>query len=112
MVSFIKNFMNIIGEKMVNDIFWYDDNLVFMAGIYGVFVFCLDNVFFFFIIFMGDVNVLLVVVFEGNIYVGMIEGIYCMSINNLNVDDFSIWDFLGIDAGFLDDYFINVLVVY
>lgn len=111
-VSSIKNFTNITGEKTVNDIFRYDDNLVFMAGTFGVSAFRLDNASFPFTTFMGDANVLSVAVFEGNIYAGTIEGIYRTSINNPNADDFSTWDFLGVDAGFPDDYSTNALAVY
>lgn len=111
-VSSIKNFTNITGEKTVNEIFEYDDNLVFLAGTYGISAFRLDNASFPFSTFMGEANVLSVAVFEGNIYAGTIEGIYRTSITNPNADDFGTWDFLGTEDGFPDDYTTSALTVY
>ena len=111
-VSSIKNFTNITGEKTVNDIFEFDDNLVFLAGSYGVSAFRLDNASFPFTTFMGDANVLSVAVFEGNIYAGTAEGIYRTGVTNPAADDFGTWDFLGMDEGFPDDYTTGALAVY
>jgi ligand-binding sensor domain-containing protein len=111
-VNSIRNFTNITGEKVVNDIFLYDEQTVFLAASYGVTAFRLDNVTLPFTTFMGEANVRSVAVFEGHLYAGTEEGIYRIELNNFNPSDFGNWEWLGPEQGFPADYSATALGVF
>ncbi|MCB0636714.1 MAG: hypothetical protein KDC54_08865, partial [Lewinella sp.] len=111
-VNSIRNFTSITGEKLVNDIFLYDEQTVFLAASYGVSAFRLDNVTLPFTTFMGEANVRSAAVYQGNIYAGTEEGIYRIALDNFNPSDFGNWEWLGPDQGFPADYATTAMAIF
>lgn len=111
-VNAIRNFTNITGEKKINDVFLYDDQTVFLAGTFGVSAFRVDQGIFPFTTFMGDINVLSVAVYEGQLFAGTGEGIYFTPVNSANIEDFASWNFAGSEQGYPDDYSTAAMAVF
>lgn len=107
----IKNFLNIVGDKSVNNIFIEDGANVYLAAAYGVSKLNIEEGIFVFTTFTG-VNVKSVAVHEGFIYAATAEGIYRAAQDNLNLDDFGNWTLLGEAEGFPQDYTSSQINVY
>ncbi|MCI4648227.1 hypothetical protein [Phaeodactylibacter sp.] len=99
----IRNFQNFSGEKRINDIHILNDSIVYMAATYGVSELDILNAEFRSTTLTG-VEVNSVHVFEEDLYAATAEGIYRISTNNVNPDDFGNWDLLGPSEGFPMDY--------
>lgn len=89
----------------------FNDSIVYLVVIYGVLELDILNMEFWFIILIG-VEVSSVYVFEEDFYVVIEEGIYCIFINNVNLDDFGNWDLLGFLEGFLMDYSVQGFEIF
>lgn len=110
-VNAIKNFNNITGEKLINDVFIHDQFML-LAGSYGVSAFLLENASIPFTTFMGQANVKSVAVHNNKIYAGTEEGIYRTDLNNNTIEDFITWEFLDENFGLPSDYSARAMEVY
>ena len=99
----IRNFQNFSGEKRINDMHIRNDSIVYLAATYGVSELDLLNAEFRSTTLTG-VEVRNVHIFEDDLYAATEEGIYRISTNNVNPDDFGNWALLGPAEGFPMDY--------
>lgn len=107
----IKNFVNIVGSKAVNDIFIEDATNIYLATDYGVSKLNIEEGIFVFTTFTG-VKVTSLAVHNGFIYAATEEGIYRAAKDNLNLDDFGNWRLLSETEGFPTDYSSNKINIY
>jgi hypothetical protein len=106
----IDNF-NFSGDKQIYEMFFGEDNIVYLAAGFGVSALSLDDETFQFTTFTG-VRVEGTAVFEDQLYASTEEGIYRAPINNVNLNDFGNWELLGEDQGFPGDYTSSAIGVY
>lgn len=91
MVNNIENFFNFLGVKIVNDVFVQNDFIVYFLVLYGVLKFNVKLVCFVFIIFIGvDVNI--IVVNDGQMYMVIEEGVYKLNEDVNFLEDFMFWE--------------------
>lgn len=107
----LKNFNNLVGEKVIYDVHMENDSIVYLAASYGVSKVNLFSAEFAFTTFTG-IEVLSTVVFEDNIYLATPEGIYRTAEDNVNPDDFGNWQWLGPETGFPADYSSRTLAIF
>lgn len=105
----IRNFANFSGEKRINDIFIENDSVIYLAATYGVSKINIRAEEFVFTTFT-DVEVSGVQVFNGELYAATEDGIYRVSPESGNIDDFSNWTLLGPGHGFPADYSSKAMV--
>lgn len=99
------------GDKQINEIFFGEDNLVYLAAGYGVSALSLDDETFPFTTFTG-VAVNATAVFADQLYAATDEGIYRAPLNGVNLNDFGNWELLTGRLGFPGDYTSRTLNVY
>lgn len=98
----IDNF-NFNGDKQIYEMFFADDNLVYLAAGFGVSALDLNNETFPLTTFTG-VRVDGVAVFDDRLYAATEEGMYRAPLSGVNLTDFSNWELLGPANGFPDFY--------
>jgi ligand-binding sensor domain-containing protein len=99
----IRNFQNFSGEKRINDMHVLNDSIVYLAATYGVSELDILNAEFRSTTLTG-VEANSVHIFGDDLYAATEEGIYRISTNNVNPDDFGNWSLLGPAEGFPMDY--------
>lgn len=107
----IRNFQNIIGSKVVNDIFVQNDSIVYLSTSYGVSKLNIRSNKFMFTTFTG-ISVENVVVHDGFIYAATEEGIYRAAESNFLLDDFNQWTLLEGVEGFPLTYSAQAMAIY
>lgn len=111
-LPFIKEDPNIIGDKLIYNIFLADDDLAYLACGFGVVELNIEREEFGFTTKM-NIKVNDIIIFEGDFYAATEEGIYRAPQNdNVNLQDFGNWKLLSSNEGFPDDYSTNSLEVY
>ncbi|MEM6769113.1 MAG: hypothetical protein AAF597_00900, partial [Bacteroidota bacterium] len=106
----IDNF-NFSGDKQIYEMFFGEDNLVYLAAGFGVSALSLDDETFRFTTFTG-VRVDGTAIFNGQLYAATEEGIYRAPIAGVNLNDFGNWELLGEESGFPGDYSSSAINVY
>ncbi len=99
----IRNFDNLVGVKTINDVFVESDSTVLLGTSYGISRLNINRNEFAFTTFTG-IGVRGVQQFEGSIYLATEEGIYRANTGNINLADFSQWEYLDQSKGFPADY--------
>lgn len=107
----IKNFLNIPGDKTVNDLFVLNDSTVYLAASYGMSALNVRSAEFTFSTFTG-VSVNSVAEFGNFLYMATDEGIYRIPASDGLRENFERWEYLGETAGFPADYSSQAFVVY
>ena len=98
----IDNF-NFSGDKQIYDLFFDDNNLVYLAAGYGVSAVSLDDETFQFTTFTG-VRVNGTAIHEGQLYAATDEGLYRVPRQGVNLSDFGNWELMGAANGLPGDY--------
>lgn len=106
----IDNF-NFSGDKQIYEMYFGEDNLVYLAAGFGVSALSLDDETFRFTTFTG-VRVDGTAIFDGQLYAATEEGIYRAPITGVNLNDFGNWELLGEANGFPGDYSSTAINVY
>lgn len=106
----IDNF-NFSGDKQIYDMFFGEDNLVYLAAGFGVSALSLNDETFLFTTFTG-VRVNAAALFNDQLYAATEEGIYRAPVSGVNLNDFSNWDYLAGTSGFPGDYTSTAINVY
>lgn len=107
----IKNFQNLTGDKIVNDIFVLNDSTVYLAASYGISALNIRSAEFSFTTFMQrDVNS--VVQFDDYLYAATDEGIYQISAADNLRENFDRWEYLDEEEGFPADYTSSAFAVF
>lgn len=99
----IKNFLNIPGDKIINDIFVVNDSTVYLATSYGISALNVRSTEFPFTTFMNT-NVNGVVQFEGVIYAATDVGVYRIDADDNLKENFERWEYLDGEEQFPPDY--------
>ncbi len=107
----VQNFKNFIGNKELFDVYSAPDSTVYLAGNYGLSRLNLKKGEFIFTTFTG-LDVRSVVVFGGFVYAATEAGIYRISDNARNPENFGNWEFLGTAQGFPGSYSSTALALY
>jgi ligand-binding sensor domain-containing protein len=107
----IDNFNFSGGDNRINDIFFGPDNLIYLAAGYGISALNLNDETFTFTTFSG-VGIESIALYENTLYAGTQEGIYRVSKDGANVNDFGSWELLGPGQGLLADYSTFALNVW
>ncbi len=111
-LPFIKEDVNIVGDRNVYDIYLAENGLAYLACGFGVVELNVEREEFGFTTKMG-IKANTLTIFENDFYVATDEGIYRAPNNpNLNLQDFGNWDLLGTAEGFPADYGSSSLVKY
>lgn len=107
----IKNFLNIPGDKTINDIFVLNDSTVYLAASYGISALNVLSAEFTFTTFM-NVNVHSAIEFAGYLYAATDEGIYRISAEDNLRENFERWEYLDAGAGFPADYSSHAFAIF
>lgn len=99
------------GDKQIYDMFFGDDNVVYLAAGYGVSALNLNDETFLFTTFTG-VRVEGTAIHDGFIYAATEEGLYRAPSQNVNLNDFGNWNLLGDNFGLPGDYESTAINVY
>lgn len=106
----IENF-SFSGDKQIYDLFFGDDNIVYLAAGFGVSALSLDDETFLFTTFTG-VRVEGTAIHNGYIYAATEEGLYRALLQGVNLNDFGNWNLLGEAGRFPGDYTCTAVNVY
>ena len=107
----IKNFLNIPGDKAINDIFILNDSTVYLAASYGLSALNVRSAEFTFTTFTG-VAVNSVAELGNFLYIATDEGIYRIPAGDGLRENFERWEYLGEANGFPADYSSHAFVIY
>jgi streptogramin lyase len=107
----IRNFDNLVGEKTIYDIFIENDSTALLGTSYGVSRINTNRNEFAFTTFTG-IPVRGVHRYNEQIYLATDEGLYRAGTNNINLADFSQWEYLDQNEGFPLDYSSRHLASY
>ena len=99
------------GDKQIYDMFFGEDNVVYLAAGYGVSALSLDDETFLFTTFTG-VRVEGTALHGGFIYAATEEGLYRAPSQNVNLNDFGNWILMGEAFGLPGDYESTAINVY
>lgn len=99
------------GDKQIYDMFFGEDNIVYLAAGFGVSALSLDDETFLFTTFTG-VRVEGTAIHEGFIYAATEEGVYRALNENVNLNDFGNWSLMGESFGLPGDYESTAMNVY
>jgi len=99
------------GDKQIYDLYFGDDNVVYLAAGYGVSALSLDDETFMFTTFTG-VRVEGTALHDGFIYAATEEGVYRAPSENTNLNDFGNWNLMGVEFGLPGDYESTAMNVY
>lgn len=106
-----KNFVNLPGEKSVNDIFPTDGKLALLATSLGFSILNVETAKLETTTFTG-VPVNAVTIWEGHYYMATQEGIYRAPTNEPFLEEFGRWERLDTSFGFPDDYTSGSLALF
>lgn len=101
---FIRDFTNIVGEKVIYDIHISGEETFLLATNYGISMVNIPNQEFEFTTFTNDLNVFGITQYNNSLYAATEEGIYQSAENNPFIEAFGEWAFLGPEENFPDDY--------
>lgn len=107
----IKNFLNIPGDKTINDIFILNDSTVYLAASYGISALNLHSAEFTFSTFMKT-SVNSVAQFGGFLYAATDEGIYRIAADDNLRENFERWEYLDQEEGFPADYSTHSFTIF
>lgn len=107
----IDNFNFSGGDNSINDLFFGEGNIIYIAAGYGVSALNLDDETFLFTTFTG-VAVSGVVLFENQLYAATDEGIYRVQRSGVNLQDFGNWIRLSVANGLPEDYSSSALNIW
>lgn len=107
----IQNFRNFIGEKYIYDLFVASDTAVYIAANYGISLLNPKKAEFTFTAFTG-LDVYAVTTFQGFIYAATEAGLFRISQQTSNPQNFGNWEFLGQSRGFPPSYSSKAICVY
>ena len=111
-LSDIQRFNNITGDKRIYDVFIDSDSTALIAAGYGISKINFLQDIFLYSTFTGVV-VNDVIVNDNFIYATTDEGVYRASNqNNINIQDFGIWDLLDSNFGFPDEYSAGAITIF
>ncbi len=99
------------GDKQIYDMYFGENNIVYLAAGYGVSALSLDDETFLFTTFTG-VRVEGTAIHDGFIYAATEEGVYRAPSENVNLNDFGNWNLMGMDFGLPGDYESTAMNVY
>lgn len=106
----IENF-SFSGDKQIYDLFFGEENIVYLAAGFGVSALSLDDETFLFTTFTG-VRVEGTAIHEDYLYAATEEGLYRALRQGVNLNDFGNWDLLGEAASLPGDYTSTAINVY
>lgn len=109
---FIKDFSNIVGEKIIYDIHVSGEETVLLGTNWGISQLNIATNEFVFTTFTNELKVFGVCTYDGFIYAAAEDGVYRVSENNAFIDAFGQWEYLGVDAGFPADYSARAIEVF
>lgn len=107
----IKNFLNIPGDKTINDLFVLNDSTVYLAASYGISALNVLSDEFTFTTFMNT-NVNSVAQFNGFLYAATDEGIYRIAADDNLRENFERWEYLDMEEGFPADYSSHAFTIF
>lgn len=107
----IKNFLNIPGDKTVNDVFVLNDSTVYLATSYGVSALNVRSAEFSFSTFMNR-NVNGIIQFGNFLYAATDEGIYRIRADDNLRENFERWEYLDTGEGFPADYSSHAFAIF
>ena len=102
----------VVGEKEVFDVFMLNDSIAYLAANFGVTKFNLNT---------GQspvttkfpLSVKAITIKDNIIYAGTSDGVFTADIdNNLNINDFNNWDYLGSEKGFPEVYHTEAMTSF
>ncbi|MFK8162362.1 MAG: hypothetical protein AB8H12_07850, partial [Lewinella sp.] len=99
------------GDKQIYDLFFGDDNIVYLAAGFGVSALSLDDETFLFTTFTG-VKVEGTAIHNGFLYAATEEGLYRAQQEGVNLNDFGNWNLLGASFSLPGDYTSTAINVY
>ena len=99
------------GDKQIYDLFFGDNNVVYLAAGYGVSALSLDDETFLFTTFTG-VKVEGTAIHNGFLYAATEEGLYRANREGVNLNDFGNWNLLGETFSLPGDYTSTAINVY
>ena len=109
-LPFIKKNINIVGDKQVNDVS-FDGKFAYLASGFGLLKLNLERREVEYTVFT-DMAVKSVAIYKGNLYAGTEEGLFRISADDVNPEDFSRWQMLGTAEGFPAGVSVNALTVW
>jgi hypothetical protein len=99
------------GDKQIYDLFFDDNNIVYLAAGYGVSALNLEDETFLFTTFTG-IKVEGIAIHNGFLYAATEEGLYRARREGVNLNDFGNWNLLGETFSLPGDYTSTAINVY
>ena len=109
---FIKDFNNIVGQKIIYDIHVSGEETFLLSTNYGISEVNIVTNEFVFTTFTNELKVFGICKYEGFIYAAAEDGLYRVSENNAFIDAFGQWEYLGEESGLPVDYSASAVAVY
>ena len=109
---FIKDFNNIVGQKIIYDIHVSGEETFLLGTNYGISEVNIATNEFVFTTFTNELRVFGICKHEGFIYAAAEDGLYRVSENNAFIDAFGQWEYLGTESGLPEDYSAGAIAVY
>ncbi len=109
---FIRDFNNIIGQKIIYDIHLSGDETFLLGTNYGISEVNIVTNEFVFTTFTNELKVFGICKYNGYIYAAAEDGLYRVSENNAFIDAFGQWEYLGTESGLPEDYSAGAVEVY
>lgn len=109
---FIKDFDNIVGEKIIYDIHVSGEETFLLGTNYGISELNIATNEFVFTTFTNELKVFGICTHNNFIYAAAEDGLYRVSRNNAFIDAFGQWEYLGSETGFPDDYSARAVEVF
>ncbi|MGK0365538.1 MAG: sugar lactone lactonase YvrE [Saprospiraceae bacterium] len=109
---FIKDFNNIVGKKIIYDIHVSGEETFLLGTNYGISEVNIVTNEFVFTTFTNELRVFGICKYDGYIYAAAEDGLYRVSENNVFIDAFGQWEYLGTESGLPEDYSAGAVAVY
>ncbi len=109
---FIKDFSNIVGQKIIYDIHVSGEETFLLGTNYGISEINIATNEFVFTTFTNELKVFGICKYDGFIYAAAEDGLYRVSENNAFIDAFGQWEYLGTESGLPEDYSAGAVAVY
>jgi hypothetical protein len=109
---FIKDFNNIVGQKIIYDIHISGEETLLLGTNYGISEVNIATNEFVFTTFTNELKVFGICKYDGYIYAAAEDGLYRVSENNAFIDAFGQWEYLGTESGLPADYSAGAVEVY
>lgn len=109
---FIKDFNNIVGQKVIYDIHVSGEETFLLGTNYGISEVNIVTNEFVFTTFTNELKIFGICKYDGYIYAAAEDGLYRVSENNAFIDAFGQWEYLGTESGLPEDYSAGAVAVY